>query len=379
MKHNKKAIVIGAGIVGLAMARSLSLKGYNVTVFERNAKAVGASIRNFGMLWPIGQPDGTLYERAVKSRNIWESICLEAGIWYEKKGSMHLAYNEMEYDVIKEYIELHHLDRPVHLLNKISTTEKSNHVNPVDLKGSLFSEDEMVIEAREAIAELPSYLSAKFGVVFHFNKAISHINYPYVQSGKEKWYADEIFICSGTDFETLYPDVFGASALTKCKLQMMRFTNIGKREDIGPSLCGGLSLIHYKGFESALSLSKLKKLYSDNLPEYVKWGIHVMISQNQYGEFTIGDSHEYGLVHDPFDKQDINTLIMNYCEQFYSIKNLKMIQSWNGIYPKMTDGNTEYINNPEPGVTIINGLGGAGMTLSFGLAEEIVGGTYSIK
>ena len=68
----KSAIVIGAGIVGLATARALAVRGYSVSVFERNEQAVGASIRNFGMIWPIGQATGPLFERAMLSRSIWK-------------------------------------------------------------------------------------------------------------------------------------------------------------------------------------------------------------------------------------------------------------------------------------------------------------------
>ena len=108
------------------------------------------------------------------------------------------------------------------------------------------------------------------------------------------------------------------------------------------------------------------------MPEYLKFGIHVMVCQNASGELTIGDSHEYALVHDPFNDQLINELIIDYLKQFALFKNWQLLQSWNGIYPKMPQGNTDFIYQPEQGVTIVNGLGGAGMTLSFGLAEEVV-------
>jgi FAD dependent oxidoreductase TIGR03364 len=366
-----KAIVIGAGIVGLALARSLAERGYAVTVFERAEKAVGASIRNFGMLWPIGQPDGALYQRALQSKRIWKRIAEEAGLWYDEQGSLHLAYNNAEWQVLNEFAAASP-ERPLQILNVAETVAKSEAVNKKGLKGALYSADEMIIESRVAMEKLPTYLHQKYGVQFHFGTAITSIGYPAVYSGKTAWQADRIFVCSGADFETLYHDIFKQHHFTKCKLQMLRLVVQPNRWRIGPSLCGGLSLTHYKSFEKAASLPVLRQLFQNTMPDYIKWGIHVMVSQNDEGELTVGDSHEYGAVHDPFNKQFINQLILDYLKTFAAFKDWNVSQTWNGIYPKRTDGKTDFIFQPEPGVTIVNGLGGAGMTLSFGFAEEVV-------
>ena len=372
MPH-KNAIVIGAGILGLATARGLAIRGYKVTVFERNEKAVGASIRNFGMIWPVGQPNGLLYERALRSKSIWKEVCNDAGLWFDEVGSLHLAYSNAELNVMQEFAEVNRNNRPVKILNKEEALKKTQAANQKDLLGALYCKDDMIVEARAAIEKIPTYLTEKYGVEFKFNTAINFIDHPHISSGEQSWQADEIYVCSGADFETLYPEIFVANGFTKCKLQMMRLIAQENNFRIGPALCGGLSLIHYKSFAVAPSLPALKKLYSETMPDYLKWGIHVMVSQNETGELTIGDSHEYGLVFDPFDKQFINQLITNYLKKFAVFKNWQMIQSWHGIYPKMTNGATDFIHQPQQGVTIINGMGGAGMTLSFGLAEEVVG------
>jgi len=372
---SKSAIVIGAGIVGLATARALATRGYKVTVIERSSKAVGASIRNFGMVWPIGQPEGALYERALHAKSIWKEVIAGAKCWSQEAGSLHMAYHQDELEVIQQFVEVSSY-RPVSFLNAEETLVKSPTVNPNGLLGSLYSADEMIVDPREAIAAIPGYLEAALGVTFIWNTAISKVEYPTVFSGSESWSADEIFVCSGQDFETLYPEQFSAAPLTKCKLQMMRLEAQPDEWRIGPALCGGLSFIHYHGFKAAASLPGLKARYEREYAEYLKWGIHVMVSQNGLGEITVGDSHEYALTFDPFDREFINTMILDYLGTFAQFKSPKVFQSWHGIYPKMTNGATEIVIKPESGVTIINGLGGNGMTLSFGLCDEVVGGTY---
>jgi FAD dependent oxidoreductase TIGR03364 len=367
------AIVIGAGIVGLATARALAIKGFKVKVFERSHKAVGASIRNFGMIWPIGQPSGKLYERALQSKSIWKQICTEANIWYSEAGSIHVAHQEDEMQVLHELYDCYNKERTIALFNKNQVGDFSSAVESNGLLGGLYSKDELLVDARNAIGILPSYLSEKYAVEFFWNKCITYIadNTVYIGNDEEHE-ADIIFICSGADFETLYPEVYLKLPITKCKLQMMRLQKQPDNWRIGPALCGGLSLIHYKSFAAAPSLQKLKERYNQEMSEYINWGIHVMVAQNEVGELTIGDSHEYGLTHDPFDKAAINDLILAYLKKIAKFKNWKIKESWNGIYPKLTNGDTELFISPEPGVYIINGLGGAGMTLSFGYAEEII-------
>ena len=365
------AIVIGAGIVGLAAARALAVRGYDVTVFERTGKAVGASVRNFGMVWPVGQPDGELYERAMLSKAIWKEVAGEAGIWYDEVGSLHVAYTEEEWDVINELAEAFK-HRGCGLLSKEETLRQSAPVVPDGLRGSLYSPTEMIVDPRKAIAAIPEWLNEKWGVQFIWNRAITDIAYPVVYSGKDSWEADEIYVCSGADFETLFPELYTASDITKCKLQMMRMKPQPGGQRIGPALCGGLSLIHYAGFKTAGSLGRLKDKFEKELPDYLKWGIHVMVSQNQEGALTVGDSHEYGGTHDPFDRQFINDLILDYLKRFARFGEETVMETWNGIYPKLGSGKTELVLEPEQGVTIINGVGGAGMTLSFGLCEQLI-------
>lgn len=370
---SKSAIVVGAGILGLASAKALAEKGYKVKVIERSQFSLGASVRNFGMIWPVGQPDGSLYNRAVRTKEIWLDYLNTMKIPYNACGSLHLAYSDEEMNVVEDIARFFQSkNRPVSVINKANVLANYNGVNENGLLGALRSEDETIIDPREGIKHLPTYLTNKFGVEFIWGTAITSVTSNSVFAGKTKYSADIICVCSGADFETLYPEQFKAQSIIKTKLQMMRFKHKDPNFKIGASVCGGLSLLHYKSFTASSALTKLRLKIEEEIPEYLKYGIHVMVSQNNMGELTVGDSHEYALDFEPFDKIEINNLILAYLKKFMHIDEWDMIQSWNGIYPIMTNGATDLFLNPEPGVYILNGIGGHGMTMSFGFAEEII-------
>lgn len=363
--------IVGGGIVGLALAYQALRKGEKVILFERNPQALGASIRNFGMVWPIGQAAIT-FDRAMRSRETWLDLAHKAGFWAKPWGSLHLAYKKDEVHVMDEFLSTtKHVGYQCTLLNPEDAVEKSQAINPVGLSAALYSTTEVNIDPREAIQKLHQYFQAELGLHIQYNTVITHVAFPYLSSATDEWKAERIFICGGADFETLYPELFEKSPLTKCKLQMLRTVKQPNGWKLGPNLAAGLTLQHYAAFAHCESLQALKHRFSKEMPEYNKWGIHVLLSQSSNNELTIGDSHEYGPSPSPFDKQFINDLIMTYLKRFVKGPDLTIAETWNGVYAK-NPKQTEYLVSPEENVTIVNGLGGAGMTLSFGLAQELL-------
>lgn len=362
--------IVGGGIVGLAHAYMALLRGYKVVLFEREQFAVGASVRNFGLIWPIGQEPGEGLERSLRSREHWITIAKEAGFWINPNGSLHLAYHDDEWEVLQEFLELYnHVDGyQCELLSPEFVKEKSPVVRQQGLKGGLWSETECTVNPREAIRKIPKWLVEKYGLITRFGELVKGIELPKVETSHEMWNVDRVFVCSGADFETLYPQVYDQYNVTKCKLQMMKA--VTQREiSLGPTLCAGLTLRHYAAFSKCASLSKLNERYDKDMPVFKEHGIHVLLAQNSFGEFIIGDSHHYNRTVEPFDSEDVNQIILNYLRSFTHLDDIQVTERWHGVYPKLSDG-LNLLVEPEPGVTIVNCLGGAGMTLSFGLAEE---------
>ncbi len=362
--------VVGAGIIGLAHAYTAAKAGKSVVVFERSPAACGASIRNFGMIWPIGQPPGKLHHLALRSREIWLEVLKEAKLPYRSTGSLHVTYHEDEAAVGQEFAaRAHELGYSCSWLTPSQTLEKTRAIRQQGLLGALWSDTELTVDPRQVIRAVPEFLAAAYGVRFCFDAAVQRIEQLCLWAGKQKWKAARVVVAAGDDFQTLFPEIFRQSGLTRSKLQMLRTVPQPRGWELGPSLAFGPSFKHYPTFQVCSSLEVLKQRIARELPDFEKWGIHVMASQTALGEITLGDSHEYGLAVNVFDNPAIDESILNFARQYLRLPAFTIAERWHGVYAKHAD--LPYLRfAPEPATTVVTGTSGIGMTLSFGIAEE---------
>jgi glycine oxidase ThiO len=97
-------LVLGAGIIGLACARELALRGLKVEIVERLPAGNEASVAAGGMLAPTGEADAprAFLDACRESRDLWGSwvAALEGetglGVDYDTSGALLLALDEAD-------------------------------------------------------------------------------------------------------------------------------------------------------------------------------------------------------------------------------------------------------------------------------------------
>lgn len=361
-------IVIGAGIVGLAHAWMAARRGLSVKVLERTSAAQGATVRNFGMVWPIGQPAGPAYETALRSRELWLELAQMGALQVESCGSLHLAHQSDELELLTEFQGQH--THQASLISAERVVQKCPFVNPQGLLGGMLSPTELRVDPRTAAASIAKWLVTSQGVQIQFDTPVVRASDNTVSSSSgETWTADRIVVCSGSDLQSLHPNVFTNSGLRHCKLQMLSTRIAASPVTNRPHLASGLTLRHYTSFESCQSLAALKQRVASETPELDRFGIHVMASAFANGRLILGDSHEYGNDIAPFDNSEIDELMLRELKKILHLENWRIVERWSGIYCKHP---TEawFVDELAGGVHITVGPGGAGMTMAFGLADR---------
>ncbi len=364
--------IVGGGIAGLGLAYAAARRGQRVVLLERGTTPEGASIRNFGMIWPIGQPHGRFRELALASRALWLQAAEEFGVEVEACGSLFLAHDADAWAVLQEYAARFSDEPGLRLLSAHEVLARSPAVEPSGLDGGLFSPMELRVDPPRAIATLLAGLAARPEIDFAAKATVVRVDEGHVTAADGRtWSAHRVAIASGADSAALFPKQHADLGLKRCKLQMLATVPQAPGWRLGPHLASGLSLRHYRAFETCPSLPQLSQRIATERPELDRFGIHVMASQGLDGRVILGDSHEYDGAIGPFDSHTIEQLMLSELRRVIRLPDWTIGTRWHGVYAKSPD-QPFVVRQAAPQVWLVNGFGGNGMTLALAATDEFI-------
>jgi D-hydroxyproline dehydrogenase subunit beta len=358
--------VVGAGIVGLAHALEARARGLSVAVIERDERAVGASVRNFGHVIVSGMAAGEPLAVALDARERWLSLGRRAGLAVRESGSLIVARAADELAVLEAVAA--EPERGAALL----TAAQVAALAPIptdELIGGLHCRLDLRVDPRAAAGGLAGLLHDDPGARMLWSAEVREVRPGAVSSSRGEVAAPLVIVCPGPGYDWLTGDLaLQRPRLTRCKLQMLRVRAPGGRR-YEPALLTGLSLVRYPGFGARPEGEPLAARLAAECPELIEAGIHVIVTQLPDGDLLIGDTHEYGATVSPFSDERLDQLVLAQARRLLGAGVLEVVQRWQGVYPS-APGDPFLIERPLPGVAVVEIVSGVGMTTALGVAAR---------
>lgn len=366
--------IVGAGIVGLAHALIAARRGKRVVVVERNARAVGASVRNFGFVTVTGQQYPECWLRARRSAEIWREIAGPAGIENLHSGLM-LAARVPESLAVLEAFRAHDMGEACELLTPDAALGRLPALRADGLLGALWSPHERRVESRTAIPALAAWLAEEHGVTFRWSTSVSAAEPPVLESSAGRIEAETCIVCPGDDRVSLFANRIGHYGLTGCKLQMLRVRppegvtlNMGVMSDLG--------LVRYLGYSELPEAAALKTKLQAERADALANGVHLIAVQSADRTWVVGDSHHYHETPDPFGSEAVDALILDELVAVLGMPRPRVLERWTGTYPSAPD-RLAFIDRPSEAVRVVMVTSGTGASTAFAIAEEVMDELYA--
>ncbi len=159
-------VVAGAGVIGLAIARSLAIRGMDVLILER-ARAIGTetSSRNSevihaGIYYP---PDSLKSRLCIEGRDLLYEYCAVHGVGYSKLGKLIVATRNDEIQRLDDYLEIALTTRVQ--LESLSDTDARKLEPDIECVAALMSPMSGIIDVHELMLSLLADIEAANGIV----------------------------------------------------------------------------------------------------------------------------------------------------------------------------------------------------------------------
>jgi D-hydroxyproline dehydrogenase subunit beta len=360
MNRHFDCLVVGAGIIGLAHAWAATQQGLRVGVLDREAQAIGASVRNFGFITVTGQPAGITWRRARRTRDVWAAIAPMANIEVIQRGLLMCARREEAMRCLEEFAS-----GPMGQGCSVRRSDTIGHPLHANLLGILESPHELRVESRTAIPRLTTWLVAQ-GVSVLPRVAVHAVETGAVDTSAGRFTAELIVVCPGPDLVTLFPDIIARRRITLCKLHMLRVAAPGWT--LPAPVMSDLGLVRYLGYADCPSLPALRARLLEEQAPWLDDGIHLIAVQSADGSLVVGDSHHYGDSPDPFQPRNVDDRMLAEFSAVLDLPAPEVIERWVGVYPSGPD--VAFHETPMDGVRLVMVTSGTGASTGFAIAEE---------
>ena len=373
MRHNSESpnydlAVVGGGILGLAGALAAARQGLKVVIFEKDARALGASVRNFGFVTISGQDPVAIRPRAIRSRQLWLQLAEESGIPLAQRHSLVLAQRPLASSVLHEFKATDRADS-CRLLSRAEIRKLLPSISLDHIHDVLYSPHELRVESKEAIPRLCAWLHESFGVTVLSGCNVLAVDRPLLITNRGQFKARRILICPGAHSNGPKGAELRATNITRCKLQMLRLASPGFR--FPATIMSDFSLIRYGDFAEQPSANALKTQLSDEHPLLLQNGIHLIVAQGLDGTLVVGDSHHYSNNPDEKSIDAVDQMILEEYQRAIGVAAPQISQRWTGVYPSRS-GDPIVIEKPQEGVRVMTVTTGCGASIGLALGEEVI-------
>ena len=363
--------VVGAGIVGMSCALAAVRRGLKVAVIERNARASGASVRNFGLVTITGQDRAGIWQRARRSREVWLEVAAQAGIPIVSRGLWAAARRPESAALLEAFMRSDMADG-CRLVTAAAARQRCPDLSTDGLQAVLWSPHELRFESRDAIPALAEWLRRDHGVTFVWGTAVHAAAPPKLDTSRGPLSAAAIVVCPGDDLMTLFPERLAAAGVGLCTLQMLRLESPGF--SMPGTLMSDLSLVRYGGFANLPEAQALRQRLADEQAEYLAHGIHLIVAQGSDGSLIVGDSHHEGA--GPFADERVYELLLDEYRALIGSEPPRVRERWCGTYAVATDC-AVLIDEPAPRTRLVVVTSGIGASTGFAIGEEVIAGLYA--
>ncbi len=355
-------VVIGAGVIGLAVGRALAQRGLEVVVVEA-ASAIGTetSSRNSEVIHAgIYYPVGTLKARlCVAGRRLLYAYCEEKGIRHRRIGKLIVATTDAEIPILERYLAQARANGVADLawVEQAEAARLEPHVSCVR---ALHSPSSGIIDSHEYLLALQGDLEARGGQVV-LNSRVTRVER------------------RGSGFAVTTGDAAtpGISCRRLVNAAGLHAQALARSIESVPLSCipeQHLALGHYYTLSGKSPFSRL--VYP--VAETGGLGIHVTLDLAGTARFGPDvqwlDTIDYGF--NPDTRARFATAIRRY---YPGLDDARLQPSYTGIRPKLSgpgESAADFVIQGEgqhgvPGLVNLYGIESPGLTAALALAEEI--------